>query len=80
MGGISIAYGFSGGTNGRAVEILLDEEGVLFSFTPISQETRTNFIITDTTTSHQTRIDAPGPRISRGEQERFARKIRTIRP
>jgi len=31
MGGVSIAYGFIGGDNGRAVEILLDEEGVLFS-------------------------------------------------
>jgi len=80
MGGITTAYGFIGGPDGRAVEILLDEEGVLFSFTPIRQETRTNFIINNTKTSHQTRIDAPGPRISRKELERFLKKCRKIRP
>ena len=80
MHGVSIAYGFIGGSNGRTVEILLDEEGVLFSFTPIKQETRTNFIITDTRTGQQTRIDAPGPRISRKELERFSKKMRRIRP
>ncbi len=80
MNGRTIAYGFIGGTEGRAVEILLDEEGVQFSFTPIGQETRTNFIITDTKTSQQTRIDAPGPHISKKELERFYRKVREINP
>lgn len=80
MGGMTVAYGFIGGPIGRTVEILLDEEGVLFSFTPIKQETRTNFIITDTRTSQQTRIGAPGPHISRKELERFAKKLRQIRP
>ena len=80
MGGITTAYGFIGGPDGRAVEILLDEDGVLFSFTPIKQETRTNFIITDTRTSQQTRIDAPGPRVSKGELARFLKKLRQIRP
>jgi 6-phosphofructokinase 2 len=80
MGGRTIAYGFIGGPVGRAVEILLDEEEVPFSFTPIERETRTNFIITDSKTGRQTRIDAPGPRISRDEFERFQRKMRRIRP
>lgn len=80
MGGRTVAYGFIGGSEGRTVEILLDEEGVPFSFTPIAQETRTNFIITDTKTGQQTRIDAPGPHISRRELERFARKMRRIYP
>jgi len=80
MGGKTTAYGFIGGPVGRGVEILLDEEGVPFSFTPIRQETRTNFIINDTTTSQQTRIDAPGPHISRKELERFRRKLRQIYP
>ncbi len=80
MGGLTTAYGFIGGANGHAVEILLDEEGVPFSFTPIENETRTNFIITDTKTSQQTRIDAPGPHISKKELERFIRKMRKIRP
>lgn len=80
MGGVTIAYGFIGGPDGRVLEILLDEEGVTFSFTPIEQDTRTNFIITDTKNSQQTRIDAPGPHISRRELERFVRKMRKIRP
>ena len=80
MGGLGIAYGFIGGTNGRLVEIMLDEEGVLYSFTPIKEETRTNFIIRDTKARQQTSIDAPGPRISRREFERFARKMRKIQP
>jgi len=46
----------------------------------IGQETRTNFIITDTRTSQQTRIDAPGPHISRRELERFLKKLERIRP
>jgi 6-phosphofructokinase 2 len=80
MGGNTIAYGFIGGNIGRAVEILLDQEGVPFSFTPIQRETRTNFIITDTKNSQQTRIDAPGPHISKREFERFRRKMLQIYP
>lgn len=80
MGGITVAYGFVGGLNGRALEILLDEEGVLFSFTPIKEETRANLIITDAKTLQQTRIGAPGPRISKRELERLLRKLRQIRP
>ena len=80
MEGRTIAYGFIGGPVGRAVEILLDEEEVPFSFTPIERETRTNFIITDSKTSKQTRIDAPGPHISKSEFERFQRKMLRMRP
>lgn len=80
MEGRTIAYGFIGGPVGRSVEILLDEEGVPFSFTPIHRETRTNFIITDSKTGRQTRIDAPGPHITKSEFERFQRKMRRISP
>ena len=80
MGGRTTAYGFIGGAVGRAVEIFLDEEGVPFSFTPIKGETRTNFIITDSQTNHQTRIDAPGPYITKDEFARFQRKMQRIRP
>lgn len=80
MGNRTIAYGFTGGPQGRAVEILLDEEGVPFSFTPIEQETRTNFIITDTKTAQQTIINAPGPHISKKELERFSNKMKKIHP
>jgi len=80
MGGRTIAYGFIGGHEGRTLEVLLDEEGVPFSFTPIEQETRTNFIILDSRISRQTIINAPGPHISKKEFERFSRKMRGIYP
>ncbi len=80
MGGQTVAYGFIGGPEGRTLEILLDEDGVLFSFTPIEQATRTNFIVGDTKARQQTIINAPGPHISKGELERFIEKLRRISP
>ncbi len=80
MGEQTVAYGFIGGSEGRTVEILLDEEGVPFSFTPVEQATRDNFIITDTRTFRQTIINAPGPHISKKELERFLEKLKRIAP
>jgi 6-phosphofructokinase 2 len=75
MGGETIIYGFIGGSDGRVVEILLDREGVPCDFTPIEGETRTNFIVTDTKTHRQTRLDAPGPSISDDELRRLGRRL-----
>ncbi len=80
MHGRSVAYGFVGGATGQVLQIMLDEAAVAYNFTPISQETRTNFIITDLKTKRQTRIDSPGPHIHHGEYERFQRKLRHIFP
>ena len=80
MGGQTVAYGFIGGNEGRMLEILLDQEGVLFSFTPVEQATRTNFIINDARSHQQTIINAPGPHISKKELERFFEKLRKITP
>jgi len=80
MGGQTIAYGFIGGDEGRTLEVKLDEEWVPFSFTPIEQETRVNFIIADTRASQQTIINAPGPHISKRELGRFLKKLRGIYP
>lgn len=80
MGGQTVAYGFIGGHEGRMLEIMLDEEGVLFSFTPVEQSTRTNFIIGDTKSHQQTIINAAGPRISKKETDRFFEKLRRIFP
>lgn len=80
MDGRTIAYGFIGGHEGRTLEILLDEEGVPFSFTPIGQETRVCFIINDTKTSQQTKINPPGPHITRAEINRFHKHLWEIYP
>lgn len=80
MGGSTIAYGFIGGHEGRTLEILLAEEGVPFSFTPIDQETRACFIINDTKNSQQTQINTPGPKISAKEMDSFFRHLWQINP
>ena len=80
MGGQTMAYGFIGGHEGRNVEILLDEEGVPFSFTPVTPDTRVNFIISDTRAHQQTIINSPGPHISKKELDRFIDKLRKSYP
>ena len=75
MGGETMAYGFIGGHEGRTLEIMLAENGVPFSFTPIRDETRTCFIVADTRTHQQTRINAPGPRITKKELDIFFRHL-----
>src|SRR4030042_215200 len=80
LGGETIAYGFIGGIDGEILEHLLQQQGVPFDFTPIEGEIRSNFIITDLKTRRQTRIDAPGPHISRDELEKLTDKITHIKP
>ncbi|MBC8274512.1 MAG: 1-phosphofructokinase [Chloroflexi bacterium] len=80
LGGETIAYGFIGGIDGETLKHLLQQQGVPFDFTPIQGEIRSNFIITDLKTRRQTRIDAPGPRISRDELRKLIDKITRIKP
>lgn len=80
MGGETIAYGFIGGIDGDILKQLLQQQGVPFDFTPIKGEIRSNFIITDLQTSRQTRIDAPGPLISKEELEDLVGKIKNMQP
>jgi 6-phosphofructokinase 2 len=79
LGGETIAYGFIGGFDGEALKHLLRQQGVPFEFTPIKGEIRSNFIITDSETRRQTRIDAPGPNISRNELRKLIDKITRIK-
>jgi 6-phosphofructokinase 2 len=76
LGGETIAYGFIGGIDGETLKHLLQQQGVPFDFTPIQGEIRSNFIIT----RRQTRIDAPGPSISRDELGKLIAKITHIKP
>jgi 6-phosphofructokinase 2 len=80
LGGDTIAYGFTGGIDGEILNHLLQQQGVPFDFTPIKGAIRSNFIITDLKTRRQTRIDAPGPRISRYELRKLIAKITRIKP
>lgn len=76
----TIAYGFIGGIDGEALKQLLQQQRVPFEFTPIKREIRSNFIITNLKTRRQTRIDAPGPCISRNELEGLMHKVAHIEP
>lgn len=80
LGGETIAYSFIGGAAGETLKRLLRKQGVPFDFTPIRGEIRSNFIITNLKTNRQTRIDAPGPRISRQELAELVEKLRNMRP
>jgi 6-phosphofructokinase 2 len=80
LGGETVAYGFIGGIDGETLKHLLQQQGVPFDFTPIKGEIRSNFIITDLATHHQTRIDAPGPHIMRHELQKLVQKVKHISP
>lgn len=80
LGGVTIAYSFTGGDDGEIMERLLRREGVAFDFVPIKQAIRSNIIITDIKTRQQTRIDAPGPHISPAELQKLKSKIKNIEP
>lgn len=80
LGGETVAYGFIGGTDGDTLMYLLKQQGVPFDFTPIREDIRSNFIITDLKTRRQTRIDAPGPHVSADELESLIEKVTHIEP
>jgi len=80
LGGETVAYGFIGGTDGDTLMYLLKQQGVPFDFTPIREDIRSNFIITDLKTRRQTRIDAPGPHVSIDELESLIEKVTHIEP
>jgi 6-phosphofructokinase 2 len=75
LGGRAIAYGFIGGIDGQILKKILQRRGVPVHFTSIKGETRTNIIVTDTKTHRQTRLDAPGPKISEMELEDLLQRI-----
>jgi 6-phosphofructokinase 2 len=75
-----MAYGFMGGIDGEILMGLLKEQDVPFDFTPIKGVIRSNFIVTDLKTHHQTRIDAPGPYIAKNELDSLRDKMIHMEP
>lgn len=80
MAGDTKAYGFVGGVDGDVLEKLLKQHKVPCDFTQIKGDIRSNFIITDLKTHRQTRISAPGPRVTSGELKKLIDKVTGIRP
>lgn len=81
LGYNTVAYGLVGNDiDGVTFQQLMKQKGVPFDFTPIKGEIRSNFIITNIKTHRQTRIDAPGPNISKEELGNLIGKITAITP
>lgn len=80
LGAVSIAKGFIGGYTGLEIEGRLLNEGVVCSFTKISEETRTNIIIVEENNEHQTTINAKGPEITPMELGLFYNNLKDLEP
>lgn len=78
LGGTSIALGFIGGHNGQVMVDLLKREGVDCYFTPITQETRRNILITNRSTGTQTMLNARGPSVTAEEWRSFLTHLRML--
>lgn len=78
LGGDSMALGFIGGHNGQILVDLLKAEGVTPYFTPISQETRRDIIISNVRRGHQTLLHARGPTVMAEEWRSFLAHLRRL--
>jgi len=73
-----LATGFVGGLTGEYIQERLRQEGILFNFMDIPQETRTNLTLVDSQNHKITRILEPGPRITSAHVNAFLRKFRHL--
>ncbi len=78
LGGESMALGFIGGHNGQTLVDMLKAEGVTPYFTPISQETRRDIIISHVRRGGQTLLNARGPAVTPEEWRSFLTHLRML--
>jgi len=78
LGGESVALGLIGGYDGLHLEGLLINAGVMTQFTKISNETRTNIILKETSAGRQFVISATGPEVGATEIGQFYNHILEI--
>jgi 1-phosphofructokinase family hexose kinase len=74
----TIATGWSGGASEKIFKKLLGAEKILYNFSKIDGEIRTNFLITDSTFDRKSRQIENGPRVSSAEQQRFLKKYSVL--
>jgi len=72
------AFGFVGGFAGEELEGMLINEGIACDFVRISGRTRTNIIINDMATGHQTLYNARGPEITAFELMQIIHKVEDL--
>lgn len=80
LGGKTHAYSLSGGFPGAFWESRLKDLNIPYTVQRVKGETRINTIITDVDDSTQTRISAPGPKLSAPEIDRFMKRLLAARP
>src|SRR3989338_3080508 len=78
--GETVAVSVSGGCAGYMLRSLMADHGIPFETIEVPEETRINVILTDRSDRTQTRISAPGPRMTLAELEQFTRKVVSYEP
>ena len=76
LGGISIALALLGGHNGRRMEELLDEEGVIYTAIRVEPETRMNIILQVGETQY--RFSLPGQSVDRKKLEKVRETLQAL--
>ncbi|MFQ5957572.1 MAG: 1-phosphofructokinase [Candidatus Brocadiales bacterium] len=80
LGGHSVALGFVGGFDGLELQGRLINEGITCDFIKIADETRTNIVISDETSSRQMLFSAPGPQVSPQDVAAIYNKLSSLSP
>ncbi|WP_129410058.1 hexose kinase [Marinitoga lauensis] len=75
LGGVSVAIALLGGHNGRRIEEMLDEEGVIYSSIRISYETRMNIILEEKT---QYRMSMPGEKVKKEKLQKVFEVLNSL--
>ncbi len=76
LGVPNTALGFIGGMTGQRLAAGLASLGIATDFVTIAGETRTNIIITETTTGHYIKVNESGPTVRPDEIAQFMDKVR----
>lgn len=80
LGGRALALWSCGGPNGQLLSQLLEREHVKQRAIPIAGTTRENVIAYESSSDQQYRFGLPGPRLSAGELDTWARSVEGIDP
>jgi len=80
LGGVACAIYPVGGAVGTLLRQLLDREAIVSSTFAIADETREDFFVSETSTSHQYRFILPGPTLSKGEWQECLELVCSLEP
>jgi 1-phosphofructokinase family hexose kinase len=80
LGGQTRAYVMAGGLEGEQWKKLTRKLRIDFDVFPVKGDTRVNTVLTDLEDHSQTRISAPGPRLSKAEIDLFLKRLLRVKP